>query len=111
MRALRDRITDIIAAMTKTERAVSAGRDAFLADEMLQVWAIYHIQVIGEAVRAAASELQQRRPDLPWVQVIGMRNILVHDYFGIDMDEVWNVLIKDIPALRIAVEALLASLP
>jgi len=76
------------------------GRDYFYNDEMAQVWVIYHLQIIGEAVRGISSEFRTANPGIPWSDIIGMRNILVHHYFGIDRDAVWNVLEDDLPALK-----------
>ena len=61
---------------------------------------IYHLQIIGEAVRGISSEFRTANPGIPWLDIIGMRNILVHHYFGIDRDAVWNVLEDDLPALK-----------
>lgn len=50
------------------------------------------MQIIGEAARALSSDLKDQHPEMPWSKIIGMRNILVHDYFGIDVDVVWAVV-------------------
>lgn len=77
---------------------------------MMQVWILYHLQIIGEAVRAAAGELKSLRPDYAWEQVIGMRHILVHDYFGVDLAEVWAVVERDLPELRRVAEEIIEML-
>lgn len=61
---------------------------------------IHHLQIIGEAVRGISPEFRAASPDIPWSDIIGMRNILVHHYFGIDRDAVWNVVERDLPALK-----------
>ena len=58
------------------------------------------LQIIEEAVRGISSEFRAANPEVPWSDIIGMRNILVHHYFGIDRDAVWNVLEDDLPALK-----------
>lgn len=68
---------------------------------------VHHLQIIGEAVRAVQDHLKELAPDYPWNQVVGMRHILVHDYFGIDLNEVWNVVANDIPKLKETVATLL----
>ena len=68
---------------------------------------IHHIQIIGEAVRSITPELIHLSPETPWSAIVGMRHVLVHDYFGIDLDEVWNVVQHDIPQLRATVERIL----
>lgn len=76
------------------------GRDYFYDDEMAQVRVIYHLQIIGEAIRGISSEFRIANPVIPWSDIIGMRNILIHHYFGIDRDAVWHVVEGDLPALK-----------
>ena len=61
---------------------------------------IYHLEIIGEAVRCISDDFQRANPQIPWKLIAGMRNILVHKYFAIDHDEVWATIEKDIPALK-----------
>ena len=100
MRRDEQRLADILEAITKIEGVVARGRAAFEQDEMIQVWIIHHIQIIGEAARSLSPSIRERHPEVPWALVVGMRNILVHDYFGIDLDEVWAVVERDLPVLR-----------
>lgn len=76
---------------------------------MIQVWIVHHIQIIGEAARALSDEIRARHNQIPW-PLIGMRHILVHNYFfGIDLDEVWSVVERDLPRLKENVRAILAQ--
>ncbi|WP_243670484.1 DUF86 domain-containing protein [Methanoculleus chikugoensis] len=68
---------------------------------MAQVWIIHHLQIIGEAVRGGiSSEFKAEKPGIPWTDIIGMRNVLIHHYFGIDRDAVWNVVERDLLELK-----------
>lgn len=58
------------------------------------------MEIIGEACRALSEALRDRHPEVPWAAIVGMRNILVHDYFGLNLDEVWSVTERDLPDLR-----------
>ena len=89
MKEDRDRLEDILEAIERIERYAEKGRNIFEADELIQTWFIHHIQVIGEGARRLSQELRNRYPEIPWSAIIGMRNIVVHDYFGIDLEEVW----------------------
>jgi uncharacterized protein with HEPN domain len=59
---------------------------------MLQVWILHHLQIIGEAARSLSDEFRTGHPDDVWGQVVGLRNILVHHYFEIETDLIWNVI-------------------
>lgn len=100
MRSDADRLGDILAAIAKINERVTVGFDAFQGDEMLQVWAVHHLQVIGEATRGLSQSLKDRHPEVPWPQIVALRNILVHEYFGLNLQQVWAMTQKDLPALE-----------
>ena len=74
--------------------------DALQDNEMLQVWVIHHMQVIGEAARGRSQSLKERHPEVPWPEIVALRNILVHEYFGLNMHQVWTMIQKDLPKLE-----------
>lgn len=111
MRDDRARLLDILEAIEKIEQRASAGKEEFLADELLQVWMIHHIQIIGEATARLSPALRKSSPFIPWEDVIAMRNVLVHQYFGIDLEEVWSTLVSEIPQLKANLTGLLKNLP
>ena len=94
MTRVRSRLLDIQEAIQRIEDEAAAGREAFDRDPKIQVWMVHHIRIIGEAARAVGDELKALDPGTPWAQIIGMRHILVHHYFGIDLDEVRSDLVK-----------------
>ena len=100
MRDDRERILDIIEATERIGKVSDRGRDFFYQDEMAQVWVIHHLQIIGEAVRGITPECKTAHPEVPWSDIIGMRNVLIHHYFGIDRDAVWKVVEHDLPVLK-----------
>ncbi|MFA4876316.1 MAG: DUF86 domain-containing protein [Methanoregula sp.] len=100
MRDDRERILDILEAIAQIGKVVFGKRDVFYRDELVQVWVIYHLQIIGEAVRGISPEFRSAHPDIPWTEIMGMRNILIHHYFGIDKDAVWKVVEHDLPDLK-----------
>lgn len=111
MRTVRDRLEDVLEAIRRIEQEQDLGRQAFDSDPKTQVWMIHHIQIIGEAVRAVLDQLKALDPQTPWAEIVGMRHILVHDYFGVDLDEVWAAVENDLPELKSSVERLLNELP
>lgn len=69
------------------------------------------MQIIGEAARGVSPQLRDRHSEIPWTQIVGMRNILVHVYFGVDVDVVWDVVERDLQDLKGNAEAILNTLP
>ena len=65
------------------------------------------VQIVGEAAYSLSQQLKADNPQIPWDQIIGMRHVLVHGYFEIDLDIVWAVIEKDLPPLHDAIEATL----
>ena len=110
MRDESERLRDILEAIERIEKYAARGRAAFDEDELIQTWVVHHIEVIGEACRALPDEFQARYAGVPWSDIIGMRNILVHHYFGIDPDAVWAVVEHDLPELKLNVQAILREL-
>jgi uncharacterized protein with HEPN domain len=85
------------------------GWSSFEHDELLQVWMIHHLAIIGEAAARLSPALRQGHPEVPWSAIIGIRNVLVHGYFSIDLDEVWGIT-QQLPALRNQIGAILRDL-
>jgi uncharacterized protein with HEPN domain len=104
------RVRDILEAIEKIERRTVGIQDLRTADEGIQVWVMYHIQVIGEAARATRAEVRNRYPEVDWAAVIGMRHRLVHDYFDIDLDIVGEVIAKDLPVLKKQIQAVIEDM-
>lgn len=79
------------------------------ADRRTQAAVLYEILVVGEAANRVSQNLQARHPNIPWKDIIGMRNMLAHQYDDVDIDEVWDVVSQDIPELIALLEPLLKS--
>lgn len=110
MRNPKERVLDILEAIAAIERYRGRDKAAFERDELLQVWFLRHLQIIGEAGRTLPGGVQALAPEIPWSEIVGMRNILVHGYFDIDTDIVWDAATRDVPAIKPAVERLLEIL-
>ena len=110
MRDPKERLRDILDAIDRIERYTTRGRIAFERDELIQVWIIHHLQVIGEAAAQLSYPFRDMHPEVPWPQIVAMRNVLIHEYFGIDLNEVWKTVERDLPAFKGAVEGLLKEL-
>lgn len=110
MRSDRERFVDILEAIEKIERYIPRGRQVFELDELLQVWVVRHLQIIGEAASRVTSETQNRFSVIPWGKMIGMRHVLVHGYFEIDLDIVWSVLENDLGPLKEQIQVAMQNL-
>ncbi len=99
----------ILDAIEDIERYVGPGREAFMADRMRQDALIRKLEVIGEVVKNLSDNAKQRRPEIPWRRIAGMRDRLTHDYFGVDLALVWVAVERELPNLQTAVEELLAE--
>ena len=111
VRDFRDRLLDILDAIGQIEIESVKGRSAFDGSSLIQVWMVHHLMIIGEAVRAIDPAIRQRYPSIPWRQIAGMRNILVHDYFRINQEVVWETVEKHVPSLKLEVTSILETLP
>ena len=107
MRDDRERLKDVLEAIARIEKYSIQGRGAFERDELLQNWIVRHLQILGEACRGLSDGFRTQHPEIPWSKIIGMRHILVHDYFGIDVDVVWRAVEHELPTLKRQVQTLL----
>jgi len=110
MRSDRERLLDVLHAIENIEKYSVQGYDAYVSEELVQVWIVHHIQLIGEATASLSRELRESSPDIPWQDIIAMRNVLVHQYFGIDLREVWDTVTTDLPTLKNQVLSILDGL-
>jgi uncharacterized protein with HEPN domain len=95
-----DNVTQFVGAMTK---------EAFQADKKTLHAVVRNLEVIGEAVKSVPQEMRDRDPQIPWQRIAGLRDILIHQYFGIDIDIVWDIVENKLPELRKRLQALLAQ--
>lgn len=100
-------LRDIVVAGRKA-LAFASGRSFadFQADEQMQSAVLYQLAVIGEAARRISESFRVQHPDLPWIRIIGLRNIVVHDYASVELERIWNVLESALPELVSRLDAL-----
>ncbi len=109
MRNDRAWLLDILEALLKIEKYSARGKQAFYEEELIQVWIIHYILIAGEAANQLSDSLKKNYPDIPWKGIIGMRNVLVHQYFGLDLDEIWDTVSTDLPVLKVRIQELLTE--
>jgi uncharacterized protein with HEPN domain len=77
---------------------------------MVQDAVVRNLEIVGEAAKRVSPDLRKRAPGVPWREMAGMRDKLVHDYFGVDLDLVWDVVAAELPAARSRILLLLKEL-
>lgn len=93
-------VLDMLLAARKIQRyCQGVGWDEFERQEILQDAVLRLIQIIGEAAWKLSDEYREIHPDIPWQEIIGMRHRLVHEYFHLDLERVWDVIQNDISGL------------
>ena len=87
----------------------NVGRAAFFADRMRQDATLRKLEVVGQAVKNLSEDMKSRQPHIPWKQIAGMRDKVIHDYFGVNLEIVWAIVEKELPILAEAIRASLET--
>jgi len=95
----------------RIESYTTGGREAFLASSMIQDAVIRNFEIMGEAAKRIPESFRLVHPVLPWRRLAGFRDVLIHNYPGVDLEEIWNIIIEHLPALREGIEAALQDTP
>lgn len=85
--------------------------DKFFDSIQAQDSVIRRLEIIGEAVKNLPEDFKASRPEIPWQKIAGMRDNLIHEYFGVDADLVWNTIKQDLPELKRKIEQILTEFP
>ncbi|MBI5557975.1 MAG: DUF86 domain-containing protein [Deltaproteobacteria bacterium] len=101
IRLIQDYLQDILDAMDKAEEfSASMDLQDFKNDDKTAYAVIRSLEIIGEAAKKIPASFRRRFPAIPWKNLAGMRDKLIHDYVGVSLDVVWRTIKEDIPAVR-----------
>lgn len=100
----------ILDAIKKVEAYVSVGHPAFMTSSHWQDAVIRQLEVIGEATKRLSPQLCSQHTDIPWRRIAGLRDVLIHDYMGVDIKAVWAITQQNLPILKTRVETILKNL-
>jgi len=104
----REYLLYVLECIAKIEEDVCGGRAAFEASRMIQDAVIRNLQIMAESAKRVSSETKSKNPQIDWIGITGLRNVLVHDYFKVDVAIVWRIVEQQVPELKAAVEQILA---
>ena len=102
------RLHHILDAIIEIENYTkNKSNDDFFSNSMFQSACIRQLEIIGEAANRITDEIKLKSVNIKWQEIIGSRNILIHEYFGVDLDIVWEIIQTDIPYFKIQIKSLL----
>ena len=99
------------AAIRRVNEYTQGGQDEFLAKTLVQDAVVRNLEIIGEATKKLSHELRDLHPEVPWRQMAGMRDVLIHNYLGVDLGTVWEVVAKRLPDIDRQITEILGSFP
>lgn len=102
-------LAHILDAIQRIEAFTAPGHEQFTSQVIIQDAVIRNLEVIGEAVKRLSEDLRSQQPEVPWKQIAGMRDVLIHNYFGVKLETVWRVVVDNLPPLKTKVVELLGE--
>ena len=110
-REIEDYLRDILDSMEKAQQFVKNLSYNKFADDDKTIFAVVRaLEIIGEATKNISDDIRKSNPDVPWKDMAGMRDILIHDYIGVDVETVWLTVTKKIPEVKPLIQKLLTKL-
>lgn len=105
------RLLHVLDAIKEIEKyIIAADLSGFLENSMMRFACIKQMEIVGEACNHVSPELKSKFSDIAWAQIVGMRNVFAHEYFGIDSGLIWEIIKNDIPELNGKIEHILKSI-
>jgi len=107
----KQRLAHILESIEELESYTSGSTlDTFLQNSMMKFASVKQIEIIGEAANHISDETKEKFSEIQWRQITGLRHVLVHEYFGIDSRLIWQIIVDDIPLLKIKIKEILLSI-
>jgi uncharacterized protein with HEPN domain len=100
----------ILECIRRIEEDTASGPEGFRASRTAQDAVVRNLQVLAESTQRLSDSLKSRSPQVEWMRIAAFRNVLVHDYLGLDMERIWTVTQLDVPKLKKSVELMVAEL-
>jgi uncharacterized protein with HEPN domain len=103
-------IAYIAECIRKIQLYTQSGKSAFWQDSLIQDGVVRNFEVIGEATKNLSIQIKSTYPDIPWRKMAGLRDVLSHNYIGIDLKIVWDIVEQDLPDLKQKIDAIAQDL-
>ncbi len=100
----------ILECIQKIEEDIACGRDTFLSSHLYQDAVLRNLHTLTESTQRISESLKREHPEVEWKSIAAFRNVLVHDYLGIDIDRIWQAVSRDIPELKKSIEKMLEEI-
>lgn len=100
----------VLECINKIEGYVTGGRDAFMASPLIQDAVIRNLQTLAESTKRISEQIKAREKGVDWRRIAGFRNVLVHDYLGVDLPFCWGLIEHELPTLKAIIEKLLRGI-
>ena len=110
MKSQRVYVTHVLECIGRIAVDSASGREAVFGSHTLQDAIIRNLQVLCESVRRIETAYKDLHPEIQWKAIAGMRNVLVHDYFDVDFEAIWDLVTRDLPPLELAMRSILAQM-
>jgi uncharacterized protein with HEPN domain len=99
----------ITECIERIERYIAPGRDAFLSDTMIEDAILRNLHTLSESTQRLSDMLKDQHPEVDWASIAAFRNVVVHDYLGIDLPRIWDIVERDLPTLKRTIDVMLET--
>ena len=92
--------------IARIEQYTTGGREDFLGSTLIQDAVVRNLQILAESRQRLSSSIKSQHPQIQWKSISGFRNLLVHNYLGVDIERVWEIVDRDLPRLKAEIEVI-----